>query len=198
MISVRKFKENIKKSDVAPDGNFEITLEITQYCPRECSYCSSNASSTGKHLSKNIILSFLEAASAMYNIKRINISGGEPLSHPNFYEILQGCKHYTKNVFVYTNAINNIIFNTDVIQEMNVEANVCLHLGEIYIPKSARKIHLLKMIPQGRAKEVDIPNISISSNLNRQDIVGDCHKCNHILLQADGMVSEAPCKKEYK
>ncbi len=170
----------------------EVTIEITQYCPWKCDYCSSNAGPQGKHLSKERILNFL---SSLKNVTRINISGGEPLSHPNFFEILMKCYDITDNVYVYTNAIKNIIFNSDIIREVNVEANVCVIAGrEIYIPKDVSRVHLLKLVHQGRAKNLPKQNITVSGNFCNNE---KCKHCNHILLQANGKVVPSPCKKEY-
>lgn len=186
----------LKNSKITPSDGYEVTIEITQHCPEQCFYCSSKTSTRGKHISLGTVGQFLLALKG-HKINRINISGGEPLSNPDFYPILQMCINIVgrDKVFVYTNAIQNIVYNTDVIREINVEANVCLHYGDVYIPRSAKKVHLLKMIPQGFAKESDVPPLKISSNLNRPEL---CHSCNHLLLQADGKISDAPCKKSYK
>ena len=170
----------------------EITIEITKYCPNNCDYCSTNASLDGEHLSFEKIRDFLMT---QLKIDRINISGGEPLAHPDFYRILQLCYSYTDNVWVYTNAIKNIIYNTDIIKEINVHANVCLVPGrEVYLPEKADKIHLLKLIPQGRAIGMNVGNFQVSGNLKGCNA---CANCKHLLLQADEKIMDAPCKKEY-
>ena len=170
----------------------EITIEITKYCPNTCMYCSTNASDEGQHISFEEIKRFLEV---QLKIDRINISGGEPLAHPDFYKILQLCYDYTDDVWVYTNALRKIIYNTDVLHEIEVHANVCLVPGkDVYLPKNADQIHLLKLIPQGRAENMDVGNFSVSGNLKGCNA---CAECKHLLLQADGKIVEAPCKKDY-
>jgi len=170
----------------------EITIEITKYCPNDCEYCSTNASLEGEHISFDEINNFLMV---QLNIDRINISGGEPLAHPDFYKILQLCYTYTDDVWVYTNALKKIIYNTDVIEEIEVHANVCLVPGEnVYLPKNVDKVHLLKLIPQGRAENMDAGNFHVSGNLRGCNA---CAECKHLLLQADGKIMEAPCKKDY-
>ncbi|KKL18490.1 hypothetical protein LCGC14_2474970, partial [marine sediment metagenome] len=133
----------------------EVTIEITDYCPNECDYCSTYASCRGYlRVSQKEVNEFLSKIFFKNEITRINISGGEPLSHPDFYEIFCLCKSYTKNVWVYTNAITQIIYNTDIVKEIKVEANVCLTPGrEVYIPENADKVHLLQLVKQGRAKD---------------------------------------------
>jgi len=169
----------------------ELTIEITQYCENYCDYCSTNASEDGEHLSFNVIKEFLEQHD---EIDRINISGGEPLSHPDFYEILKYCRIFTDDVWVYTNALDRIIYNTDVVKEIAVEANVCLTPGKyVYLPAKASKTHLLKLVRQGKAQDMDVGNYHVSGNITGCG----CDKCSHALLQADGKVVSAPCKKEY-
>jgi molybdenum cofactor biosynthesis enzyme MoaA len=175
----------------------EVTLEITDYCPHECHYCSTNASKVRKYIvGKNEIKAFLDRVLSEGNtIDRINISGGEPLSHPDFYNILVMCEEYTPNVWVYTNALRQIIYNSDVITEIGVEANVCLTPGEmVYIPEKADKVHLLQLISQGRAKDMKPANIHVSSNISNPE---KCKECNHVLLQANRRIVSAPCKKDY-
>jgi len=170
----------------------ELTIEITQYCEHDCDYCSSNASKNGKHLDLETIKEFLGRHK---QIDRINISGGEPLSHPEFYNILKYCREFTDNVWVYTNAIEKIIYNTNILKEIQIEANVCLIPGRyVYLPRNVGKTHLLKLIEQGRAKGMKTGNYHVSKNITK---CGGCEQCNHSLLQADGKIVLAPCKKEY-
>ena len=165
----------------------EYTIDITSYCPHNCEYCSTNATENGIHLSIEYISSFLE------DVKHddvINIAGGEPLAHPKFWDILQLCKSKSENVWVYTNALDHIKYNTDVIKEIKVDANVCLTPGkDVYIPKNVNKVHLLKLVPQGRAKNMTSPIVKLSGD--------NCDKCNHKVLQADGKIVLSPCKKDY-
>lgn len=172
----------------------EVTIEITQFCPCQCVYCSTNATPEGKPLNKETIFGFLKSLEDP--IDRINISGGEPVSHPDFYEILTYCNTISPIVCVYTNAFQRIMFNPDIRPEVEVEANVCIVPGkDVYIPKKAHKIHILKLVPKGRAKDMEetlIP-ISCSGNFGRRI----CESCNNILLQSDGKIVKSPCEKEY-
>ena len=167
----------------------ELTIEITGYCPNECPFCSSDATPKGKPLDYEVIEKFLLS----YNeIERINISGGEPLSHPDFYRILMLCNKLCSSVWVYTNAIKNLAYNTHVLKEVNVKANVCLVPNtEIHIPKGSFHVTILKFIPQGRGKNIDLVDMRFSGNLT-----GNCEKCNNPTLLANGKVVSAPCKKE--
>lgn len=175
----------------------EVTLEITNYCPNHCDYCSTEAapSKSKKVHPADIELFLTGIVEDGKTIDRINISGGEPLAHPEFYDILQLCKVFTDNVWVYTNAITQILYNTDIVREIKVEANACLVPGkDVYIPENADRVHLLQLVSQGRAKNMKPAKFHVSGN-----IIGEhkCAECDHVLLQADGKVMEAPCKKDY-
>jgi len=174
----------------------EVTLEITQFCPFECDYCSSNASVNGKHLPYETIRKFL-LSQKPNNITRINVSGGEPVAHPQFYDILQLCYTYTEDVRIYTNMIRHILFNSDIIDEVKTEANVCVVAGRtVFIPENVDTVHLLKLVHQGRAKNLPKTNIIVSNNF-KGDCNHNCQNCQNILLQADGKTVDSPCKKEY-
>ncbi len=178
----------------------EVTLEITDYCPNSCDYCSTNAGPIRKNIVGMKEIKFFLGETAKNNkINRINISGGEPMSHPQFYNILLLCESYTDNVWVYSNAIKKLMYNTDIIKEIKVEANTCLVPGrEVYIPKNVDKVHLLQLVPQGRAENMKPVKYHVSSNIKADnDCDHDCNTCKHVLLQADNKVVEAPCKKDY-
>ena len=174
----------------------EYTIEITQYCENGCNYCSSNATPGGEHLPIGVIIDFLEKNSIEAN-DRINISGGEPLAHPDFYNILKACQRKTSNIWVYTNAIRQIKYNALVITEgVQVEANICLSpdfLNTQISIKDGTKINLLKLVPKGRGSNIKEIEIHVSGNIR-----GDCSGCQHVLLQADGNIAQSPCKKNYQ
>jgi len=138
----------------------EVTVEITNYCLHNCPDCSSDATRYGKPLEYKKIRLFLinnipKGREKVPHFDRINISGGEPLSHPNFYEILMLCEYWAKEVVVYTNAIKHIAYNASVLKELKVKANVCLIPDtNIHIPKGNFTVNLLKFIPQGRGKNI--------------------------------------------
>jgi len=177
----------------------EATIEITQYCPYgDCDYCSSNASLDGTHLPLEKILKALGDFRVRFGkLDVLNISGGEPLFHPSIGEILWKARMYARRVKLYTNMIDVILYNTDKVKDIEIEANVCIVGGRTkYIPKPtiSVKTHLLKLVHQGRAK--DLPKQDVVVSRNFWDL-SHCDNCDHILLQADGKVVVAPCKKEY-
>ena len=169
----------------------EVTVEITKQCLNECPWCSTGATPDGEHLSFEKIKEFLDSID---NIDIINVSGGEPLRHPEFSKIWWYCRSKSEKVVLYSNAIEYLKYNTYVIKEINIEANVVMVPGQECYLSSKAKNHLLKLVHQGRAK--DFPNHEIVVSRNFYD-PNACETCDHILLQADGKTVSAPCKKEY-
>jgi len=169
----------------------ELTLEITNYCPHSCPYCSSD---TTKDRFAAIILELVTIQNNLDSLTdnktnlfdRINISGGEPLSHPQFYDILLLCKKYSKSVALYTNAIEWIFFNANVIDGVTIDANLT-------VKPNTNNIHILKRISQGR--ENKRPETIYSKNFDKTNPCNKCEQCNHIYIRPNGKKANGPCDK---
>jgi len=160
-------------------GKEEITLEITDYCERGCRYCSSD-SCKNKQEAEFMSLEIVKDKLNNKNFEHIIISGGEPLAHPNFYEIKKECEKHTDDVVVYSNAITHLIYNANVIDGVYLEANLSI------LPETD-KIHLLRRVKQGREK--DRPEVKLSTNFK-----SDC-SCDHKVVKPDGNIYGPPCSK---
>jgi len=159
----------------------EITIEITSFCIHKCEYCSTNATEKGKHLPFEVIKKFLKDAPRPPT--RINISGGEPMAHPDIYKILSLCQEYTSDYRLYTNMIPRLSYNRDILDGVRVTANQV-----VSVPEGADELKLLKLVKQGRATRSS-GVITLSGQ--------NCSKCDHMLLQANGKTVNAPCEKVY-
>ena len=161
----------------------ELTIEITDYCPNNCSYCSSFS---GPEKNTFIDVKKVEEILKDKIWDRINISGGEPLAHPNFYQILILCKRHVTDrtgiVAVYTNALECILYNANILPGIRLEANLPVVPG-------VEKIHILKMIPQGYERQR--PDIHYSKNWDHKD----CQNCGHNIVKPDGSIAQSPCNK---
>lgn len=172
----------------------EVLLEITKKCKNLCPYCSTDASSDGEHKPFEDIIRELDSVE---NIRTINISGGEPLYHPQIGEIIDYCLSKTDDVWVYTNKIRQLRFNSDIVKEVTVHASVCVVPGKSsYIPKNVDQVHLLKLRHTGRGKNLPKTRITVSHNFEG-DPTHNCDDCKNIVFQVDGRVVESPCKKNY-
>lgn len=158
----------------------EITFELTDYCNHHCKYCSSNSID---NIKKATFLEFRRIGELLDGkfYERIILSGGEPLSHPNFFNIALLCKEHSNDVIVYTNLLTHVIFNVNVIEDIIVEANLT-------VQDNVRRIHVLKRVEQGREKER--PDVHFSRNWTQ-----DCD-CDKIVVIPDGSIVKSPCRKE--
>ena len=158
----------------------EITIELTDYCPHGCKYCSSNTTRSRLD-ARNIEMDVIENVLSGKHFKRIILSGGEPLSHPMFYDILQMAKDFADDVVVYTNELTHICYNASVIDGIYVAANLTIN-------ESTSKVKILKRTAQGR--EISRPEVSFSGNFD-----GRC-PCNSSVVLPDGSIVDSPCKKD--
>ena len=159
----------------------EITIELTDYCPHHCKFCSSV---TTRDKSKAIFISVetVEKILGSRKFGHIVLSGGEPLAHPDFYTILSLCSRHTGDVVVYANALSHVASNAHVLDGIYVEAAVT-------VPAATDKIRLLKRVSQGRERAR--PEVTFSRNFG-----SDCSvTCSHIVVRPSGEVVPSPCRK---
>lgn len=159
----------------------EITFELTNYCPHQCNYCSSNVVDNifnATQLRYDDIKTFLQGKT----YDRIHLSGGEPLSHYAFYSILLLCEKHAKDVVVHTNAFKHIIFNANVIDNIYIESNITV-TGDV------DKVNILKRVEQG--KEKTRPEVHFSGNWTNE-----CENCDQQIMRSDGKLVPSPCKKD--
>jgi len=110
----------------------EVTLEITDYCSKECDCNSTCANKRDfNKLSVPEIIQFLNNVDSDNTITRINIYGGEPLYRQDFYEIVCLCKSYTNDVWIYTNAITN---------ESKVEDAICNEYSHVLLQANGKVV----------------------------------------------------------
>lgn len=157
----------------------ELTIEITDYCPHNCKYCSSNATDNFKEATYLPLVDIAEYLNGK-RFDRIIISGGEPMAHPKFYDIFCLCQEYCDDVLVYSNLITHLVYNPSVIDGVYLEANLTV-LPEV------DKIHILRRVKQG--KEANRPEVHLSRNFSE-----NC-ECEHHILRPSGELTKTPCNK---
>ena len=83
----------------------ELCLEITNQCLLECIHCSSSSSpNQTNYLDRKTIFRVIDEFERLEG-EELEISGGEPLLHPNIWEILEYCKHKPFHTTLYTSGI---------------------------------------------------------------------------------------------
>ncbi len=160
----------------------ELTIELTDYCPHACKYCSTGTT-TNRHNAKYLPFEVVRKVLGDYRHRRIILSGGEPLAHPDFYDILLLCKASADDVIVYSNAITHLAYNASVVSEVYLEV-------ALTVPPEVDRVRVLRRVKQGREKSR--PEVSLSRNFE-----DEC-SCDHPVLRVDGSIADSPCNKEAK
>ncbi len=80
----------------------ELLVEICKKCYLDCRFCSSNADEKALYcLDFDQIKSIVNDTNKL-NIDKIEISGGEPIVHPDFLKICEYLKANNKKILLYT------------------------------------------------------------------------------------------------
>ena len=164
----------------------ELTLELTNYCPHHCEFCSSDATyirRDARWMPKHIALSAIYDADPKPDV--IHLSGGEPMAHPEFYDILIEAERVVGpgRVRVMSNAIRWLAYNARAIDGVQLEVNLTPAEG-------VARVNVLKRVEQGRAK----PSVHLSRN-HEDKCPGDC---GHRVVRTDGTIAKSPCCKDKK
>ncbi len=87
----------------------ELLIEITNKCPLNCIFCSSNSNiRKNTFISKKILKQIISDAK-IAGINVIQLSGGEPFQHPHIYEIIDFILKKNFKLVIYT--CGNIYLN---------------------------------------------------------------------------------------
>ncbi len=93
----------------------DLCFEIIQTCPNNCLFCSSCAGIDKNKMIdfetfKKVIDHFMEIG----GIEEISFSGGEPMLHPNIYEMIMYCKVKDIRVVLFTSGVKKNNKMTDL------------------------------------------------------------------------------------
>lgn len=130
----------------------ELTLELTQSCPNLCLFCSSYAKlDTPAKLRLEQITTILTEAKEL-GIAEVALSGGEPLCHPAWKEVVAFCFEHDLKVALYTTGQQR---QFDVDRKENVTTVFTDWAGIIANPDSVDKIRLVFNIQSKNPAEHD-------------------------------------------
>jgi len=66
-----------------------MTIRLTNYCEMGCWHCMQDSTPRGEHMSKEMFKKTLAFAKSITSLTTLNVSGGEPTSHPKFWKFLK-------------------------------------------------------------------------------------------------------------
>jgi len=105
---------------------YYVSIEITKKCPLRCAHCFAEAGTPMSNelpitMLMQIIKNFGKAGTAS-----VYITGGEPLSHPHFIEILYCCASVFRQVEIATSGYN---LNEKIAQKIAALENVIVQVS---------------------------------------------------------------------
>jgi len=84
----------------------ELSIELTNRCPLNCIYCSSNSNlDRNTFLDLQKIIDTIENVKSKFRINTISLSGGETFLYPNFEKLLDYLAQQDLEVIIYTSGI---------------------------------------------------------------------------------------------
>lgn len=84
----------------------DLCFEVIETCPNNCLFCSSCSLITKtKIIDFDLFKKTIDYLILKGGIKEISISGGEPLLHPNIFEMVKYCKSKNIRVVLFTSGI---------------------------------------------------------------------------------------------
>ena len=197
----------------------ERTIELVNWCPFNCSYCSTDCirdleTEEYHEIPSPRVYERLREAKGQ-GIDVIHISGGEPMIHAEIgWIMLDAMDLFGRGVVLHTNLIPQIAYNPNVLESIGMipYAPDDIERGDVRVhcymtPEDVDEVHILKRIKQGREAREAItmlkaaqivrvltqePHVHCSANWSKacQD------DCGHLVIRPDNTVAPAPCRKE--
>lgn len=110
-------------------ANDRLRISITDSCNFQCKYCTNEGQihNSGKFISLNFIkqLAKFINKNQLY-IKKLNITGGEPLLHPKLLEIVEVFKSVVSSITLNT---NGELLNKNKIKDLKNAGVACIKFG---------------------------------------------------------------------
>ena len=173
----------------------DLCFEIIETCPNNCLFCSSCSS-----IDKRKIIDFelfkrtIDHLLTKGGIEEISLSGGEPLLHPNIFEMIKYCKD--KNIRV-------VLFTSGIVRRKTID-EMCKKYIPNYIFSGIDKKELLllkeigldKIVFDFQGAEVDTYNTLMGTKNQFTYIADSMLRASLIGLDVD--VHFIPLKTNYK
>ena len=171
------------------DGLRSIDVSITNCCNLSCVHCCVDASSKqyDSYIPKEKLYEIIDVCEKL-DVKLLTISGGEPMMHPDFFEIIKYIKmNYNGSRALMTNGMlineNNVDYLVDVFNTFDIsidgynEESCSKIRGKGVFDKVIKNVHLL--IERGVIAS-DISLSMVETKLN-YDYTGEFFKLNEML-----------------
>lgn len=109
-----------------PKPNIKVLLQVTERCNMSCVHCFNASNAYGadikiEDLKKYIIPKLQEA-----KVTRVTLTGGEPMVHPQIYEIVKLFQNINIHITLCT---NGLLFDKELIDKLNNLGNVHINVS---------------------------------------------------------------------
>ncbi len=123
-----------------------VNLEITTHCDQRCPNCCSGIG-INRVLQHHPWEYFEKAATVLYGMPRVNLTGGEPTLHPQFAEFLPKFKELF--------GCERLTMNTDGFRVKKYEAIIrkhvdCVDFSDYHLPNRAFDLPLVNIFDAGK------------------------------------------------
>ncbi len=121
----------------------DLCFEIIQTCPNDCLFCSSLSNIDCKQIiSFDLFKKTIDYLMSKGKIEEISLSGGEPLLHPQVFEMIEYCKSLGIRVVLFTSGIKYNEMKQEDIDEYLKQVD--LYWKECKVSEEKRKQILTK------------------------------------------------------
>lgn len=160
-----------------------IYLHMTNKCNLSCSYCYRNSSPriSIKHFGDEFIAFLKDASPLMHQHAKITFSGGEPMIHPDFFQVAEYCHQaglkcdlLTNGMFIDEDNVARVAANFQYVKislDGATEETHALTRGDGF-DKAVRALTLL----------AGFPSVMVDAQMTlNQENLDDCHKLRALL-----------------
>lgn len=166
------------------DSPGELTLVLTHQCNFRCIYCFNSAAPSRAHLMSTGDWLRILAEASQQGVVRCTISGGEPMTHPGFREILGAVTGYGMVPYVCTNG--SLIEDADVryfteiglpYLQISLDAvDEATHDRMTQAPGSLRQVRAAARSLIGAGVDVVVKSVITPLNIaGVTDVIDSCH-----------------------
>ncbi len=169
------FEDIDKEENILNISPYQISIGITPHCNSRCSYCVNWKDKTSSMPAMEQIIDIITGAKEL-GVSQVLLSGGEPLMHPQWKELIKNIKDLSLDVLLITNGLlldkDAILFLSKTgIQKIGVSLDTInpKHYKDIRGVNIDKLLNNLKFISSNFSKDF-CKNISLCCTVHKQNI----------------------------
>lgn len=121
-----------------------MDIKITNYCDLGCSYCHELSTTSGKHCDVDVLIDTLVKANMPKGIE-LALGGGNPLAHPNIFELLKSLKTlgFICNITINQNHLERYLSDIELLINLDLVKGIGISLQDVNNLDSIKHIQTL-------------------------------------------------------